>query len=79
MNILINLNKYILSHLSDSIKSDDLCDALYISKSALFSKIKNVFSKSKDEEVKKYDSGLEKIWPRCFNLKRCIIYIMDQI
>ena len=26
----------------------------------LFSKIKNVFSKSKDEEVKKYDSGLEK-------------------
>ena len=38
--LLINLNKYILSHLSDSIKSDDLCDALYISKSALFSKIK---------------------------------------
>ncbi len=26
----------------------------------LFSKIKNVFGKSKDEEVKKYDSGLEK-------------------
>lgn len=39
--LLINLNKYILNHLSDAIKSDDLCDALYISKSSLFSKIKN--------------------------------------
>lgn len=40
-SILINLNKYILSHLSDAIKSDDLCDALYISKSSLFKHIKD--------------------------------------
>ena len=37
---LIKLNKYIINHLSDAIKSEDLCLALYISKSSLFSKIK---------------------------------------
>ena len=37
---LININKYILDHLSDSIKSSDICKALYISKSLLFDKIK---------------------------------------
>ena len=39
--LLISLNKYVLSHLSDAIKTDDLCDNLYISKSALFKKIKD--------------------------------------
>lgn len=38
--LLINLNKYILSHLSDAIKSNDICSSLYVSKSVLFDKIK---------------------------------------
>lgn len=37
---LIKLNKYIINHLSDAIKSEDLCLALYVSKSSLFYKIK---------------------------------------
>ena len=39
--LLINLNKYIISHISDAIKIRDVCNALYISKSSLFDHIKN--------------------------------------
>ena len=38
--LLIDLNKYILSHLTDVIKIESICDALFISKSVLFDKIK---------------------------------------
>lgn len=38
--LLINLNKYIISHLSDAIKINEVCNALYISKSSLFEHIK---------------------------------------
>lgn len=39
-SLLINFNKYILSHLTDSIKIKDICKSLYVSKSVLFDKIK---------------------------------------
>ena len=39
-DLLINFNKYVLSHLSNAIKIDDLCNSLFISKSTLFEKIK---------------------------------------
>lgn len=39
-SLLINFNKYILSHISDAIKIEDICDSLYVSKSVLFEKIK---------------------------------------
>ena len=39
-SLLIELNKYILSHLSEAIKIEDICKALFISKSVLFAKIK---------------------------------------
>lgn len=38
--LIINLNKYIISHLSSSIHSKDICKSLYTSKSVLFDKIK---------------------------------------
>ena len=38
--LLISFNKYVLSHLSDAIKVEDICKELYISKSVLFDKIK---------------------------------------
>ena len=37
---LIKLNKYIINHLADAIKSENICSSLYISKSSLFAKIK---------------------------------------
>lgn len=37
---LINLNKYIIAHLHDAIKSEEICSSLYLSKSSLFEKIK---------------------------------------
>ena len=39
-SLLIELNKYILSHLSEAIKIEDICKTLFISKSVLFAKIK---------------------------------------
>ena len=40
-SFMIKLNKYILNHLSDPIKSKDVADYLFISKSTLFYKIKS--------------------------------------
>ena len=37
---LVKLNKYIIEHLSDAIKADDICSSLFISKSTLFYKVK---------------------------------------
>ena len=39
-DFLIELNKYVYLHISDAIKAKDICKALFISKSALFNKIK---------------------------------------
>ena len=39
-SLLVNFNKYVLSHLSNAIKIDDICKELYVSKSVLFDKIK---------------------------------------
>lgn len=36
----ISLNKYIITHLSDPIKSSDICKSLFISRSVLFDKVK---------------------------------------
>ena len=44
--LLISINKYILNHLSDSIKSKDICKSLFISKSQLFKKIKKETGKT---------------------------------
>lgn len=37
---LVKLNKYIIEHLSEAIKADDICSSLFISKSTLFYKVK---------------------------------------
>lgn len=39
-SFLVKLNKYIIEHLSDAIKADDICASLFISKSSLFNKVK---------------------------------------
>ena len=38
--LLINLNKYIVEHISNPISVNDICNALYISKSSLFEHVK---------------------------------------
>ena len=37
---LVKLNKYIIEHLSEAIKAEDICASLFVSKSTLFSKVK---------------------------------------
>ena len=39
-SFLIDFNKYVLAHLSDAIKIEDICKSLFVSKSVLFTKIK---------------------------------------
>lgn len=50
-SFLINLNKYIYSHISDAIKVEDICASLYISKSVLFDKLKKEIGKIVSEYV----------------------------
>ena len=51
---LINLNKYIINHLSDAIKSENICSSLYISKSSLFCKIKKETGMTLSEYILKF-------------------------
>ncbi|MGM9859033.1 MAG: helix-turn-helix domain-containing protein [Bacilli bacterium] len=50
-SFLISLNKYIYNHLSDPIKSQDICNALFISKSVLFDKIKKETGKTLSQYI----------------------------